>query len=76
MLYVYNINCFYINCYLKYKQQALETGLRDGPPISDEVARLVEYVWREAMGELRDILSVPYRKIGMGKVSIALITIN
>ncbi|XP_038058129.1 protein mono-ADP-ribosyltransferase PARP4-like [Patiria miniata] len=54
-----------------YRKQAMETGLTDGPAISDEVTRLVEYLWREANGELREILSVPYRKIGIGKVEKA-----
>ncbi|XP_071788645.1 protein mono-ADP-ribosyltransferase PARP4-like [Asterias amurensis] len=54
-----------------YRNQALESGLRDGPAISPEVARLVEYVWRETIGELQEVLDVPYRDIGLGKVEQA-----
>ncbi|XP_071788483.1 protein mono-ADP-ribosyltransferase PARP4-like [Asterias amurensis] len=54
-----------------YRNQALESGLRDGPAISDEVARLMEYVWRETIGELQELLKVSYRKIGLGRVEKA-----
>lgn len=37
--------------------------------LSDEVAYLVDFVWREAMGTLSAILRVPVRSVSLEKVN-------
>ena len=39
--------------------------------LQDEVAYLVDFVWREAMGTLATILRVPVRSVTLEKVSIS-----
>ena len=65
---LYNNFCLYV-CELQRMLQSLSQSME----LSDEVAYLVDYVWREAMGTLSVILKVPVRSVSLEKVNIYLV---
>lgn len=48
--------------HLVYQQMQLESLVNTEGP-NEEVCELVEHIWREALGELQEILSVPVKSI-------------
>ena len=44
-----------------------EYGL-DNRPLSDSVVELIEHIWREAIGEIEDVIASPLQSIKLDQV--------
>ena len=61
-------------CFLLYMQILSETqsgGVVEGEELDPAVSDLVQYVWREAAGELEEVLAVPVGRVKLEQVDKA-----